>query len=89
MEKQKNELFNVLSELKFYEWQKIKEIVDRSFQDNLTSQKIENKEVFKKRLQDSFTKGREKELSSILRGNRHEGLDERVKASNELSALIE
>ncbi|EGO7725476.1 hypothetical protein FNP15_002097 [Enterococcus faecalis] len=48
MEKQKNDLFNVLSELKFYEWQKIKEIVDRSFQDNLTSQKIENKEVFKK-----------------------------------------
>lgn len=56
MEKQKNELFNILSELKFYEWQKIKEIVDRSFQDNLTSQKIENKEVFKKRLQDSFTR---------------------------------
>ncbi|HGV8447731.1 TPA: hypothetical protein I0I28_RS09320 [Enterococcus faecium] len=89
MEKQKNELFNVLSELKFYEWQKIKEIVDRSFQDNLTSQKIENKEVFKKRLQDSFTEGREKELSSILRGNRHESLDKRVRAANELSALIE
>lgn len=59
MEKQKKkekiELFNELSDLKFYEWLKIKEIVDRSFQDNLTSQKIENKEVFKKRLQDVFT----------------------------------
>lgn len=32
---------------------------------------------------------REKELSSILRGNRHESLDERVRAANELSSLIE
>ncbi|MDR1605588.1 MAG: hypothetical protein LBS41_00610 [Streptococcaceae bacterium] len=40
-----------LASLKFYEWLTIKEITDKSFQDNLTTQKIENKEAFKKRLQ--------------------------------------
>lgn len=45
MEKQKNELFNVLSELKFYEWQKIKEITIGSKKKKLTDYQNEIKTI--------------------------------------------